>query len=387
MALCTWFTDFICGKKENAPIAGKEELKPEKETFCRSTRRNEWVERIPKDMRAIRANLIQIRLDDNRNRFRGMMTCSNTLKMWDTTTLTEITLEEIYDLGGRTGYYTASHIVEDRRARDLNAKILKDIAVGKGFVNNIQYSDWTHGDTQNTSLGEIHARFDYDPLRIIADFNQTKQFLVAITVDGRKLYRKLTDVVAQGFWGDATKHYTYHTPTGESYFLPNWVMVPRFHSHGRPVMVDKDFVECEVYDPIRITKLADGEDIGSEAYIYLTPGELNTYTRARYRIEVESERLFANKIVAIDPLLVSIAQRITNQGIKDKGKLFIDNIRYLRLDGSVHTADVGGFLTINAEPFRKGASHAIVKHDGHYHSNSTGPLIVSHVVFPTEPIY
>lgn len=386
MSLCTWLSELFCGKKEG-PLAGSEELKPVAESFCRSTRRNEWVARITKDMKAIGADLIQIGLEDNESRFRGVLEYKDSLSMWDTTTLTEVTLEDIYNLGGRTGFYTSTIVVQDRAACDMNGmKAKSDIPVLQGFVNQVPYSGYCHTEEPNRQLSDVYAIFNTDYLGLVADFNATKQFLILTTDDGTKFYRKLSNIIKFGYGGCRTA-YQYHTQDGKNVVLPNWVAAPLFRKDVLPTLVDENFIPCVMDDPIKIIELADDEDIGNEAYIYLVPSGRDTYTRRRFRVEVESERLFANKIVAIDPMLVTIGKRLSYYHFKANGKLFIDNIRYLRLDGTVHSADVGGFMTINAEPFRKGITHASDPYTSMRPYHSTGPLIVSHVVFPTEPIY
>ncbi|MCY1447718.1 hypothetical protein D9M71_643490 [compost metagenome] len=97
--------------------------------------------------------------------------------------------------------------------------------------------------------------------------------------------------------------------------------------------------------------------------------------------------MFANKIVDVDALLESIHRRMEFQGIKTEGKLFIDNIRYKRLDGTTHTPDAGGFLTIGAEAYRAGKKNAGPSEYVHGQVYREGALIVSHVDFPKEPIY
>jgi hypothetical protein len=385
MSLCTWFVELLYGKKEVGTIAGAEEVKPEAEMFCRSNRRDTWTKRIYSDMIATGADLVCISTPGNLHRYRGVL-FNHKLKVWDVVTLAEVELGTLWSNGGARGCYKSSREIDDHRSRyEPHKKMMKEYEIVGGFINEVTYCKGMYGN-HHTGFSKhyyLSIGINVDHLRMVEEFNTDKRYRVATLPNGTQLFRTVPQMVQQNIATSATSLFTYTTQTGESITIPNWVM----GTIKQVQLVDADGNDTVLADPIKITKLDDGEDVGKEAYIYLVEGTANTYTRARYRIEVESERIFGGKIVDVDALLESIFHRMCFQQIDHKGKLFIDHIQYLCLDGTTHTADVGGFLSIGAEAYRAGRTQAGVHHGSHGHTYLQGPLIVTHVAFPEEPIY
>lgn len=383
MSFCTWFTELFWGKNEPATIAGSEEIKPEPETFCRSNRRDIWAQRILTDMEATGADLLVISALGNEERYRGIRRGGKVV-MWDILTLEEVPLASLWSSHYVPhGSYHSTNDVQDGISRYTNNKNIQRMHdVVAGFANKVTYCRSPH-DSRQWRLYQIPLGIDMQYLAMVEEFNTDKRYRITTGPGGVTVYRTVPSLVKQTVGGSANAIYHYTTEDGKIRELPNWVM----WVHKTAQLIDTAGNNAVLEDPIKVTKLEDGEDIGSEAYIYLVEGSANTYTRNRYRIEVESERLFSNKIVDVDALLGSIATRLCFMHLKDSGKLFIDNIRYLRLDGTTHTADAGGFLSIGAEAFRKGKKQAGVLKGSHGNTYPTGPLIVSHVDYPTEPIY
>lgn len=385
MSFCTWFVELFYGKKEVGTIAGTEELKPAPETFCRSNRRDEWVKRIGTDMHATGADLLSISTPGNEDRYRGVIQHGE-FAIWDTVTLEEVELATLWSNGQARGYYRSSREVEDYRDRhNSQRKMMKDHEVVAGFTNQVSYCRGMYGSINIGLSRHLHdlMGINLGHLQMVMAFNTDKRYRLYTLPDGTSLYRTVEQVAKNGAIPGSTKLCEFSTETGETRSYYGWIL----HNLKTAQLVDADGNDAVLEDPIRFIPLADGEDVGHEAYIYLVEGVANTYTRDRYRIEVDSERIYSNKIVAVDALLEAIWHRMGWLHIPDKGKIFIDNIRYMRLDGTVHTADVGGFLSIGAEAFRAGRKRAGLHHGSHGHSYDTGPLIMTHVDFPQEPIY
>jgi len=417
MSICSFVSELFWGKKE--PVTPAAPAKKPPETFCRTNRYQEWLDAMSKDIKNTKADLVEIHCFDDPARYRGLIQGENNLEhnmhLFNCDTLEQVTLSDIYEKGISSGAYYSTSLIEwgskyshlELTSLERNSTEEKDPAtfeVIPRFENKCTYrkrrgrhdyypyralpdssDSWMYKGLRDTyARWELANRWNLEKYIVIGELSPTRLLLVSFEDRGQIKNRTFNmnvryyvyDTEEKKIIGEAGQHV--------------WVMLPLIDRYKKFRLFDValgDYVE--LFDPIRVSKLAADEDQGQEAYVALLEGKLaNTFTRQRYRVEVDSEMLYRDVIVDLTTLYAAVAERLKLEGCELDGRLFVDNIRYKRLDGSEHSPNTAGFATIGAEPYLPKWERTTRDRCQHTHVwYYSGPYIITNELYPVEPTY
>ncbi|WDS62156.1 hypothetical protein [Pseudomonas phage D6] len=422
MSVCTWFSELFCGKKVPVTPAAPEEKPPE--TFCRTNRYQEWLDALGKDVKGTGADLIEIRCYGSDVIYRGRVgngfhedTPGHTV-FYNCGTLEPMSIAEIYRLGVESGSYASSEPVEvdDREAYERMSKsklpAQNDYEVMPRFKNNVKYAlrstrlfhpyrqAWeSHKCTAYTPLGMKWAR----KAELATPWNKHKRIIIGetdycyIMVNYEYAYCVFEehDGTANGIMVHWVNKENPTLIRQERY--PTWILRPMFESVEELYLYDFTTASVGVlFDPIRVRLLEKDEELGMEGYVALNSGRnKDTYTRARYRIEVDSELLYADTLFNMHTLYKQVTHRLRLENVSDDGRLYVDNFHFMRKDGTEHTADPAGFSSIGAEPFFPGYERVFRSKPNLPHGvepiasiyTYSGPYIITNQLWAEAPIY
>lgn len=389
MGICTWVKEVFYGKDDvAAPPVEKPKIV---ESFCRSDRMNEFAERLRKDMAKIEADFFRIVAIDDPTEYRGEISDGKiVIYNCDTLELVEDP-RTLYVNGVKSGSYHSYTAVMDTRSRystsDRPRK--QDWEVMPRFKNDIEYYDcnlsyqlYRSASSARPKEIPINVR---EYLDLVKRYNKDMRFRVLVH-GGKNWVVKYDDLVK---WVDNPKssQTLYNeVDSKETLYLPGYVSM--YIERKDYIAIDSKGQVITLLDPIRVIELGNDEDTGVEGYVALRKEEYDgTFTRLRFRVEVDTEELFQGKIVNLQNLFEDIAKRVKWMNIPDDGRFYLDNVVCKLKDGTTHTLDNSGFRSIGAEVYWAARSRLGAKFlsGGEFHEY--GFWMITQNEFPKEPTY
>jgi hypothetical protein len=422
MSFCDWVSSKLFGKTVEVTPAAPEEKPPE--TFCRSNRYNDWLTALNKDIKHTQATRIEIKCYNNDTIYRGVCSIGygadivdameKSITLFDCNTLLPVSLSDIYEQGVECGKYLHTTSVyhgdeEDYRHRDPERHEIdpQTYQVMPRFTNQVHYKKrpshhhLMHRHYKNTDayidntifpgVSQLLVRF-----KVAEEWNKTKLIVLGKLDNGSLVLTPFDsyDKIEYKSLSRSVSIMLYNEATDEA-VLPHtdmllWVMEEMMKKAGTFELYcgdDKKIVT--LFDPIRVIRLKDDEDVGSEAYVALVEGKMkDTFTRQRFRIEVDSEVLYKGMIVNLGKLYQAASNRLALERCEMNGRLYVDNIRYLLKDGSEHSSSPAGFSDIGAEPFLpKWERVYFTRAPRSDHDVPSGPFIITNELYPEAPTY
>lgn len=414
-SICRIIRELFYGPDEVTPKPLTPESPPV-ETFCRSNRYTQWLDGMVADIKATKATLIEIKCFDDDARYRAVYTragfdenVAGHARFYNTLTLEQVSVAEIFRKGVEHGTYLSADAVEvddradfersgkrpddprehDCIARFANKVVYRPRSKSYNLSHMYHYARGHHPDGGYSDLGVRWAtRWE-----LAKEWNEGK--LVYLGMRDDKYLCIDTKSIDRLFWEKETSeaYITFFLVSPSTGVKESEFTVPVFAA--KPFLLKVKALEffCPgkleiglLFDPVRVRKLGPDEEHGQEAYVALKPGSnKDTYTRVRYRVEIDSELLLGNTICKLTTLYKAVDARLRLEGAHDNGKLYVDNFHYMRLDGTEHTADPSGFASIGAEPYYDRRERVYRNRDIVLHY--TGPFIITNQDFPIEPIY
>lgn len=316
---------------------------------------------------------------------------------WSLRTLDSYGLEDIYNRKVVRGSLHCSYGIKASDMRGPGAHPKKDhIVVTPNLHNAVVYiTNYSHHDmvTLPGYKGIKEITTAYAQIAPYADWNDDKLFHLVTDERGQKWYASLWGIQQLVEGGDWTWVELRLCP-GPSYDPDRKVQVPLgplltggHFKLGDLSAIDRLHQPTELTRPIRIKRLEIEKPDGTEAFVHLRPGKMDgTYTRELYSVEVDSEKLYGGKIVNLDKFFM-LAWHLAEvkYGLRNNHtKFYIDNIQYLRLDGTYHTSDVAGFATIGAKPYTKVSNEELMQllTSTHPMNHATSPRFITNTKFP-----
>lgn len=355
MGVCAAIKKFFYGEDD---VAAKPVEKPKVvEQFCRSNRIAEFAARLIEDIRQTGAEYFCIKVKDDLTEYRGSVIDGKIIMHnCDTLELLE-DFQELYVLGIESGsYHSISAVHDDRRYHTKADRPMKrEWECMPRFKNEVDYYD-TH--YEHASIARVHlgkpkqevAWWDYS--RLIKKYNPGVRFHV-LSFQGKDWCVAYDDL--ERWTSTYPNSQTLYNVADSTEVLKIPQFVARYFVNKyrqEPVPINRDNKPVVLYDPIRVLALPAGEEEGIEGYVALRKEEYKgTFTRLRFRVEVDTEELFAGKIVNLQPLFEDIATRVEWMCVPNDGRFYLDNIVCIRKDGTTHTLDNSGFRDIGAEVF------------------------------------
>lgn len=416
MGFCSKWIEALFGPKTNVtppPIAEA----PVVESFCRSNRYTEWLDGMLRDMRAIKADRVTIRCYGDDVKYRASLGNGfhedrpDHSVFYNSETLETISVAELFRKGVESGLYSTEGVVtvDSRERYERQRDPEKDPRTHRcidRFVNKVEYKE--HDRYHHDYMHRLHRDYarqngsewnrlgkEWAPRYKLAEpWNKGRMVVVRdtehsfICVDQKE--------ISSLFNHDTAGKITLHSylkaciadvsiRTIPLWIARDWLDVNKVLKFLDPLTGEKH----DLFDPIRVRKLEPDEEYGTEAYVALVLAKnADTYTRTRYRVEVDSELLMGGTICNMVTLYKGVSKRLVLGGADPNGKLYVDNFHYIRNDGTEHTPDPAGFSTIGAEPFYDRRVRVYrEKNDGMSHTPMHGPFLVTNQDFPEAPIY
>lgn len=393
MGICAAIKEFFYGKDD---VAAKPVEKPQVvEQFCRSNRIAEFTARLTEDILSTGADYFRIKVKDDPTEYRGYLSDGKIfVHNCDTLELLE-DFQELYLLGIESGSYHSLHAVKDERRYHTKSDrpMKREWECMPRFKNEVVYynSHYEHAsiarDFHNKPSPKLEVAWE-EYRRLIKKYNPGVRFQV-LNFQGKNWcveYDNLERWTSEYY---ATQTLYNVTDPTEVMKIPSFVAKYFIGKHKQePVAIDRDNKFTVLYDPIRIMQLSHGEDEGIEGYVALRKEAYKgTFTRLRFRIEVDTEELFAGKIVNLQPLFEDIATRVEWMRIPSDGRFYLDNIVCNRKDGTTHTLDNSGFRDIGAEVYWKTRPRLKIELLSGGKIYESGFWMFTQNEFPEEPTY
>jgi hypothetical protein len=419
MSICSWLSDFFSSNPVPVTPAAPEEKPPE--TFCRSNRYNDWLLALNKDINGTQADRLEIKCYNNDSLYRG--TCSpskgpnlidgmeKNITLWNCDTLIPVSLSDIYEQGVEWGRYYGTDTIHygDHESYRHRAAIPEvdptQYEVMPRFENRVNYlararrvsamyhSYSTHYEAPAPIFPALSETLQH--WKVAEEWNKDKLIALGELADGTVILTEYASYMKLDYVSLSRQIpvMLYNRNPDEEPVRHNsmlsWVLEPLMRKAGGFRLFgieEKDYVD--LFDPIRIIRLEDDQDVGTEAYVALVEGKLkDTFTRQRFRIEVDSETLYTGMIVNLGKLYKAASDRLKLERCEMHGRLYVDNIRYMLKDGSEHSSSPSGFSAIGAEPFLP-KWERVYRNEGHQGNVSySGPYIITNELYPEAPIY
>uniref|UniRef100_A0AB39CD38 Terminase large subunit n=1 Tax=Pseudomonas phage RVTF4 TaxID=3236931 RepID=A0AB39CD38_9VIRU len=426
-AICRAIREFFYGPTDVTPPAPSPD-NPPVETFCRTNRFAEWLESMEKDVKAIHAQLVQVKCYDDPVLYRcvignGFDEDRIGHSIWfNCDTMKPISVGELFRKGIESGEYGSweKQRIDDRAPyeklrHDREKPDPREHVCIPRFTNNVQYElrsgyeNYLHHfyrDHPRAAESECWSALGVQWFKrwdLAKDWNQYPAVVGGDWEDGILVLEKIDDVTTLfsdlEVTGASIGFRVLDRETGKvqsTFRVPKYVARVWFRKNVKTLEFWNTTTKAiqPLFDPIRVRALANDEEHGTEAYVALVPGKhKDTFTRTRFRVEVDSELLHAGTICKLTTLYKNVAKRLLLEGAAYDGKLYVDNFHYMRNDGTEHSPDPAGFSTIGAEPYydrRERVHRSKFKHarEGHLQEvESSGPFLITNQDFPEEPIY
>lgn len=370
MKLFGWF--------RKKPVSSPDVLHiPEK--WTRNELGEAFTQAIMADMDICRADRVEIETSDG-SIFRGMHEYGGTPLFWNTDTFAPAFGNEIYALGIVSGVYSsreAQRYYTKNSEHEILATFRNEVSYERAAVLYPEcYVPKTGED------GKEVAR-----LLSLEVYNPELVYHIYTSKAGVKWYVDLHNLQ---IWVNAAsnENITICDEVGISLTLPRFVVAR--HRNTAPIVPcnPETSLPVEVRDPIRIIELFDGDRQGEENYVCLSKGKVaGTRHRHRYVVELDTEVMYANSIVAVYAVCDTIQQRINMMDIDKDGRLYLDSIRCYRRDGSTHTFDPAGFQSIGCEVHFSGHDRVLLGYNGIMLDSQYGVYLVTNTSWPKEASY